>query len=102
MKGDDIANRLLDFGAQILRLASKLPADQASRHIARQLVRTGTAGGANYEEARAAESRANFVHNARHREQGGQGVALLAQAVGAGWTQRWRCRAGTAKTKGAR
>ena len=62
MRGDDIAERLLGFGARILRLAGKLPASHASRHIARQLVRAGTAGGANYEEARSAESRADFVH----------------------------------------
>jgi four helix bundle protein len=62
MKGDNIADRLLDFAARILRRASQLPADAASRHIARQLLRAGTAGGANYEEARAAESRADFVH----------------------------------------
>jgi four helix bundle protein len=32
------------------------------RHIARQLLRSATAGGANYEEARCAESRADFAH----------------------------------------
>jgi len=33
-----------------------------SKHIARQLVRAATGGGANYEEARGAESVADFIH----------------------------------------
>lgn len=32
------------------------------QHIARQLVRAATGGGANYEEARGGESRADFIH----------------------------------------
>ena len=39
-----------------------LPLSPASRHVSLQLVRTVTGAGANYEEARAAESRADFVH----------------------------------------
>ena len=52
MKGDDIAERLLEFAI-------------AGRRLASQLVRAGTAGGAHYEEARGAESRADFVHKIR-------------------------------------
>ena len=58
----DIAERLLDFGIAALRLASGLPKDPAGRHVAIQLIRSATGGGANYEEARAAESRDDFVH----------------------------------------
>jgi four helix bundle protein len=61
-KGADIADRLLDLGVQVVRLARTLPRDVAGRHVASQLVRCSTSGGANYEEARAAESRADFVH----------------------------------------
>jgi four helix bundle protein len=32
------------------------------KHIARQLLRAATGGGANYTEARGAESRADFIH----------------------------------------
>jgi len=39
-----------------------LPDDSAAKHIGRQLVRAATGGGANYEEARGAESRADFIH----------------------------------------
>ena len=62
MKGDDIAQRLLLFAVQAMKLAKTLQRDAAGRHVAKQLVRAATAGGANYEEARSAESRADFAH----------------------------------------
>lgn len=37
----------------------------ASRHVARQLWRSASGGGSNYEEARAAESASDFVHKIR-------------------------------------
>jgi four helix bundle protein len=61
-KGADIADRLLALGARIVRLVRTLPRDLTGRHVALQIVRSGTSGGANYEEARAGESRADFVH----------------------------------------
>src|SRR5450755_2723875 len=62
MKGDNIATRLRMFAAGVVRLCRRLPEDAAAKHIARQLVRAATGGGANYEEARGAESRADFIH----------------------------------------
>jgi four helix bundle protein len=62
MKGDDLANRLLDFGVRIIRLIQALPKSMVGKHVAHQLVRSGTSCGANYEEARGGESRADFVH----------------------------------------
>jgi four helix bundle protein len=62
MKGDDIAQRLLRFAVQVLKLVKTLPRDATCRHVGRQLLRAATAGGANDEEARSAESRADFVH----------------------------------------
>lgn len=62
MKGENIATRLRVFGAGVVRLCRRLPDDTAAKHIARQLVRAATGGGANYEEARGAESRADFIH----------------------------------------
>jgi four helix bundle protein len=60
--GADIAERLLELGVIAIRLCAQLPKDRASHHVGLQLVRAATAAGANYEEARAAESRADFVH----------------------------------------
>ena len=51
MKGDDIAERMLEFAVAVLRITTRLPADSPGRHPASQLVRAGTAGGAHYEEA---------------------------------------------------
>ena len=62
MKGDDIADRFLDFGVRVLRLATALPKTLAGKHVGGQLIRCGTSAGANYEEARGAESRSDFVH----------------------------------------
>jgi four helix bundle protein len=62
MKGDNIAKRLLLFAANVVKLCRQFPDDSASKHIARQLVRAATGGGANYEEARGAESLADFIH----------------------------------------
>ena len=62
MKGDDISERLLDFGVRIIRLSNALPKSLAGKHVNGQLLRCGTSAGANYEEARGAESRNDFVH----------------------------------------
>lgn len=62
MKGDNIAMRLRLFAAGAVRLCRRLPDEVAAKHIARQLVRAATGGGANYEEARGAESLADFIH----------------------------------------
>gem|GEM_PF-79820 len=62
MKGDDISNRLLDLAIACLSIASQIDTEPAGKHIARQLIRCSTSNGANYEEARSAESIADFVH----------------------------------------
>jgi four helix bundle protein len=62
MKGDDIARRLRRFSAQVIKLSRKLPKDSTCRHVGIQLVRAASGGGSNYEEARGAESRADFIH----------------------------------------
>ncbi len=62
MKGEDIAERLLAFAVRIVKLASALPRSTVGKHICVQLLRAGTSPGANYEEARGAESTADFIH----------------------------------------
>ena len=61
-RGEDLSERLLEFSANAVKLVAKLNRWTAGRHIANQLVRASTSCGANYEEARAAESQADFVH----------------------------------------
>jgi four helix bundle protein len=60
--GDDIADRLLEFAARCLKVVGTLPSNPEGKHVAKQLIRSGTSGGANYEEARRAESKGDFAH----------------------------------------
>lgn len=62
---DQIEDRLIDFGAQVIALSGRLPTTYAGEHIARQMLRSGTPPAPNYGEARGAESRADFVHKLR-------------------------------------
>ena len=62
VKAEDIEERLIDFGVRIVKLSSKLPNTSAGRHVAGQILRSGTSPAPNYGEARSAESRADFVH----------------------------------------
>jgi hypothetical protein len=62
MKGDDIAARLVALAVVVVKLVGALPDTPAGKHVAGQLLRSGTSPGANYEEARGAESRRDFVH----------------------------------------
>ena len=50
---------------RVRRILPALEADSASKHVSKQLWRAVTGGGSNYEEARSAESRADFVHKVR-------------------------------------
>ncbi|MGE9295287.1 MAG: four helix bundle protein [Puniceicoccales bacterium] len=59
---DQIEERLLDFAVRIIRLTKALPKDEVGKHIAKQLMRSGTSPAPNYAEARGAESRADFIH----------------------------------------
>jgi four helix bundle protein len=58
----DLDERLLAYGATIIKLVESLPATIAGRRIGDQLLRSGTSVGANFEEAQAAESKSDFVH----------------------------------------
>ena len=62
MTPDELSERLLDFAARVAKAVEALPDMRLGRHIAGQLVRSGTSPAPNYEEACAAESRADFLH----------------------------------------
>lgn len=59
---DLLSKRFLDFVLNILKLEKQLCRTYSGRHIYTQLFRSGTSAGANYEEARAGESKADFIH----------------------------------------
>ena len=54
--------RYLAFGAAALRLLPQLPQNRVGAHVGDQLFRSATSVGAHLQEARAAESRADFIH----------------------------------------
>jgi len=93
MKGDDIAARLVALAMSVVKIVDALPEALAGRHVAGQLLRSGTSPGANYEEARGAESRRDFLHKV--------GIALkelqetrywLRVVAGRTWFRAMRCR----------
>lgn len=62
---DELEERLIEFAVRIMRLSSRLPRTPAGKHIAGQILRSGTSPAPNYGEARGAESHADFVHKLR-------------------------------------
>lgn len=61
-KADELEERLIDFAVRIIRLSAALPKTAAGKHIAGQILRSGTSPAPHYGEARGAESHADFVH----------------------------------------
>ena len=59
---DEIADRLLNLASKVIKLVSGFPKYNPGLMISNQLMRSITSCGANYEEARGAESRADFIH----------------------------------------
>jgi four helix bundle protein len=61
-KDFDLSDRFLEFAAKVIKVTYLFPKDSAGKHIGGQLIRSATSMGANYEEACAAQSRADFIH----------------------------------------
>jgi four helix bundle protein len=53
---------MLTFAARVGKVVDALPDSRLGRHIAGQLVRSGTSPAPNYAEACGAESRRDFIH----------------------------------------
>src|SRR5438128_384054 len=64
-RADELEERLIDFAVRIVNLSANLPKTPAGKHIAGQILRSGTSPAPNYGEARGAESHADFVHKLR-------------------------------------
>jgi four helix bundle protein len=64
-RANELEERLIDFAVRIVKLSASLPRTPAGRHIAGQILRSGTSPAPNYGEARGAESHADFVHKLR-------------------------------------
>ncbi|MFN2516527.1 MAG: four helix bundle protein [Pyrinomonadaceae bacterium] len=64
-RADKLEERLIEFAVRVVILSANLPKTPAGKHIAGQLMRSGTSPAPNYGEARGAESHADFVHKLR-------------------------------------
>src|SRR5438034_744290 len=64
-QADELEERLVDFAVRIVKLSAGLPKTPAGKHVAGQILRSGTSPAPNYGEARGAESHADFVHKLR-------------------------------------
>jgi four helix bundle protein len=58
---EDLRARTKEFALRIIRMFAALPKSEVARVLGRQVLRSGTAVGANYREAYRARSRAEFV-----------------------------------------
>jgi four helix bundle protein len=69
-RGDELSKRLIAFVVRVYKLCAALPKQPISRHVALQMFRAASSAGANYEEARGAESLDDFIHKMRvvHKE----------------------------------
>jgi four helix bundle protein len=64
-RANELEERLIDFAVRIVKLSANLPRTSAGKHIAGQIMRSGTSPAPNYGEARGAESHADFVPKLR-------------------------------------
>jgi four helix bundle protein len=62
LKPGSLGERLLILATGCIKLTDRMARTQSARHIGGQVMRSATSAGANYQEARGAESRADFVH----------------------------------------
>ncbi|MCD6205507.1 MAG: four helix bundle protein [Candidatus Marinimicrobia bacterium] len=58
----DLQERFIDYAVRIINVSEPLPETKAGKHIASQILRSGTSPAPNYGEAQSAESRADFIH----------------------------------------
>ncbi len=62
MNKTDLENRPKVFALRIIRFVTDLPVNKATDVLGYQVLKSGTAVGANYREANRAESRKDFIH----------------------------------------
>src|SRR5688572_10577064 len=90
--GSNIAQRLILFATRVLRVIEQLPKNnEFARIVAKQIARCATSGGANYDEARGAESQADFIHKLTSLPRSyARPSRLLANAKTAAWPRNQR------------
>jgi four helix bundle protein len=88
-RGDELAERLAKYAGEVLRIAAELPDTKEGRHVRDQLLRSGTAPGAHYGEARSAQSAKDFIHKVGlAAKEARESVHWLQTSVYAGFVER--------------
>src|SRR5215469_3082971 len=84
MKRLDLQIRTKQFALQIIQFCEKLPKDEASTVLKRQLLRSGTSVGANYRAACRAKSKPAFISKMgdvlEEADESGYWIELLVQS----------------------
>ena len=62
---NELSGRLFEFGVEAIKFSRKLPESPEYKVIRYQLIKSSTSSGANYEEAQAGSSRADFTNKIR-------------------------------------
>jgi len=62
MERKDLESRTKAFAVQIITFVTNLPKNKVTDVLSYQLIKSGTSIGANYREARSAESHDDFIH----------------------------------------
>jgi len=62
---DQLEERLIQFAVRVIQMSAELPKTSIGKHIALQILRSGTSPAPNYAEVRGAESRSDFIHKLR-------------------------------------
>ena len=61
MKNENLQSRTKAFALSVITFCEKLPSDESSRILRRQLLRAGTGVGANYRAACRSKSKPDFI-----------------------------------------
>ncbi len=84
MKHQNLQIRTKQFALQVINFCERLPKDETSRILARQLLRSGTSVGANYRAACLAKSKPTFISKLgdvlEEADESGYWVELLVDA----------------------
>ena len=65
MKENDLTRRLFDFAVRTIKFLKTFPDSPEIKIIRYQLIKSSTSSGANYEEAQAGSSKADFTNKVR-------------------------------------
>ena len=92
MQAEILKRRTKEYALAILRIAARLPSDQASNILAGQLMRAGTSVGANYRASCRARSRADFIAKLKIvEEECDESLYWLELLIASGQVQETAC-----------